>query len=140
MVSRIDSAEGSESMTSRREMTSVESSFGGLKMSAMRRKKRLLRRGVATVSCEMTLRTGGCVRLASAESESSRARSRSTLASSSAALPAERMERRRLVVRSTFSAMRCSMLSSLSRWSESASGERRRSESRQRRTESISLP
>ena len=78
------------STTSRREITTFESLFGGLKTSARRRKKRLRRFGTVGVSSTTTLPTATVSGRGSVSGVSSSCR---IFLSSSPTVPAERMER-----------------------------------------------
>ena len=110
----------------------LESSCRGLNRSASRRKNRRLLRGTETVSESTTLRRTSDV--SAPPSESSPSSSWRMFLSSRLAVPAERIDRRRLIVRRSLSAISRTMLSSRSVWSESVSSESPRSESMQART------
>ena len=123
---------GSESTTrSRWEITMLESSLGGLNRSAKRRKKLRLRRGTATdsVSCT-TVRTDTLSRRTPTLSTLSAGPISSRIfLSSRLAVAAERIVRRRFIVRRSLSPSSLTMLSRRIVWSESCSPARLRNES-----------
>ena len=127
MVSFTDPAGTAGATSSRREITTLESSFGGLNRSPSRCRKRRRERGTAVVSC-LTMRRNGVV---SATIPCwGPIRSRMFLSSSLAVEPA-RIVRRRLIVRRSLSASSRVMLSRRIVCNESRSPVSERSESMQ---------
>ena len=127
MVSFTDPAGTAGATSSRREITTLESSFGGLNKSPSRCRKRRRERGTAVVSC-LTMRRNGVV---SATIPCwGPIRSRMFLSSSLAVEPA-RIVRRRLIVRRSLSASSRVMLSRRIVCNESRSPVSERSESMQ---------
>ncbi len=128
MVSFTDPAGTAGATSSRREITTLESSFGGLNRSPSRCRKRRRERGTAVVSC-LTMRRNGVV---SATIPCwGPIRSRMFLSSSLAVEPAPGSLRRRLIVRRSLSASSRVMLSRRIVCNESRSPVSERSESMQ---------
>ena len=130
MVSFTASTGMTGAMVSRREITRLESASGGLNRSPSRWKKRRLARGTAVVSCRTMLRNG----IVSATTASrGPIRLRMFLSSRPAVAPA-RIERRRLTVRRSLSAISRVMLSRRIVCNESPPAVSARSESIEART------